>query len=89
MDRVIYVKLRGFLATLIMAFIARLLRVLWDLDQGRYGKRNWRTSSSENARIKPRTTKESYRPLPGYFSLDFHPGNNRELLFLAHAGALG
>ena len=31
MDRVIYVKLRGFLATLIMAFITRLLRVLWDL----------------------------------------------------------
>jgi hypothetical protein len=60
-----------------------------EMHQGRYGKRNWRTSSSENARIKPRTTKESYRPLPGYFSLDFHPGNNRELLFLAHAGALG
>jgi len=44
-----------------------------EMHQGRYGKRNWRTSSSENARIKPRTTKESYRPLPGCFSLDFHP----------------
>ena len=35
MDRVIYVKLRGFLATFIMAFITRSLRVLWDLgDRG-------------------------------------------------------
>ena len=35
MDRVIYVKLREFLAAFIMAFITRLLRVLWDLGLAR------------------------------------------------------
>ena len=40
-----------------------------------YDTRSWRTASNEKAGIKPKITKESYRPLAGYFSLDFFPVN--------------